>query len=64
MGGLKERSYCFGAGKKDSASVKEHLFKMTFYFSLTYGTGMENHAEKLYLFSLKISFDLMCVIHG
>lgn len=35
---------------------------MTFYlyFSLKCGTAMENHAEKLHLFSLKIfSFDLV-----
>lgn len=46
-----ERSYCLGAGKEGSAFVKEQLFKMTFslYFSLKCGTGMENHAEKLYL---------------
>ena len=57
-----ERSYCFRAGKEDPAFVKEHLFKMTFslYFSLKCGTGMENHAEMLYLLSLKnFSFDLV-----
>lgn len=52
----------FGSGKKDSAFVKEHLFKITIsiYFCLKCDTAMENQTENLYLLSPKIfSFDLV-----
>lgn len=54
--------FFFWAGKKDSAFVKENLFKIVLfiYFCLNCGTGMKNQAEHLYLLFLKIfSFDLV-----